>query len=137
MRFFLILSGMLLLVLAGACTSADGAPPPPRHKARSGAAVNIDTNALLQQTVWKGQVLPAPTNSAASVVGELKMATELKMGPYLLRTEDPVLGVRIRDLGKGHKGTAVVLTGRMDPDCAAILVTEILELPAPRKPERK
>ena len=138
MRRTLIPVALLALLAAGACTLEDDSDTAPvrtwKHRPH---AVNVDTNALLQQTVWKGLLFAAPTNSAAGVVAVLKQEKHQKTGAFLLRTEDPILYTRMQDLGHTRKGTSVVLNGRLDPDGTTVLVTDLLELPKERKPDRK
>ena len=138
MRFLLHSVGLCAILAVGAVAAADdattastGIRTQPVHTA------NVDTNALLQQTVWKGLLFSAPTNSAAGVVAVLKQDKHQKTGAFLLRTEDPILYTRMQDLGHAHKGTSVVLNGRLDPDGITVRVTDLLELPKERKPERK
>ncbi len=97
----------------------------------------VDINALLQRTVWKGLLFEAPTNATTGVAAILRQDKHQKTGGFLLRTEDPVLYTRMLELSQAHKKTAVVLNGRLDPGGTTVLVTDLLELPKERKPERK
>jgi hypothetical protein len=139
MRSKLIQMGLFTLVVAGAyaAVAEEATTAPVKAKVRHAPTANVDTNALLQQTVWKGELFAAPSNSAAVVVAVLKHEKHQKTGTYLLRTDDPILATRMRELGHAHKGSAVVLNARLDPDETNLWVTDILELPKERKPERK
>ena len=138
MRLLLRSAGLFALLAAGAAAAAEDATPAPAGaRTQPAHTANVDTNALLQQTVWKGLLFAAPTNSAAGVVAVLKQEKHQKTGAFLLRTEDPILYTRMQDLGHTRKGTSVVLNGRLDPDGTTVLVTDLLELPKERKPDRK
>ena len=105
-------------------------------QAQQAPVATVDTNALLSKTVWKGLLYAAPSDAATGVVAVLKQDKRQKSGYYLLRTEDPILGTRMRELSLSHKGAPVVLNGRLDPNMTVLVVTDIFELPKPRKPER-
>ncbi len=138
MRLLLQSAGLFALLAAGAVAAADDAAiASTGGRTQQVHTANVDTNALLQQTVWKGLLFAAPTNSAAGVVAVLKQEKHQKTGAFLLRTEDPILYTRMQDLGHTRKGTSVVLNGRLDPDGTTVLVTDLLELPKERKPDRK
>jgi len=129
---------LFALAAAGACAVTDETnAAPAKAKARQIPVAIVDTNALLSQTVWKGLLFAAPSDAATGVVAVLKQDKHQKTGFYLLRTEDPILATRMRELGLAHKGAPVVLNGRLDSDLTSLQVTEILELPKERKPERR
>jgi len=138
MRCALFSMVLFSLAAVGACAVADETnAAPAKAKTRQTPVAIVDTNALLSQTVWKGLLFAAPSDSAAGVVAVLKQDKHQKTGFYLLRTEDPILATRMRELGLAHKGAPVVLNGRLDPDVTNLLVTDLLELPKERKPERR
>ena len=124
-----------LLTIASFAVLADDAVPTTAETPTQSVA---SANALLQQTVWKGFLFAAPSNSVKDVLAVLKEEKKQKNGAFLLRTEDPILATRLQELSHSHKGCAVVMNGRMDPARTnSILVTALLELPKERKPERK
>ena len=128
---------LLAFLTAGTLSLADDTPVPSPTKTHPAPTVLVDTNALLQQTVWKGVLQAASTNSPAGVVAVLKQDKHQKTPGFFLRTEDPVLYTRMQEIAQARRGAAVVLNGRLDPDITTILVTDLFELPKPRKPERK
>ena len=109
---------------------------PAQVQTQQAPVATVDTNALLSKTVWKGLLYAAPSDAATGVVAVLKQEKKQKSGFYLLRTEDPILVTRVRELSLSHKGAPVVLNGRLEPDMTNLVVTDIFELPKPRKPER-
>ena len=137
MRLTLISTLLCLLIPAATLAGADAPPAPAATRTQQVHTANVDTNALLQRTSWKGLLFAAPTNAAADVAALLKQEKHQKTGGYLLRTEDPVLFTRMQDLSHAHKTAAVVLDGRLEPNGTTILVTDLSELPKERKPERK
>jgi hypothetical protein len=138
MRCTLFSIVLFTCVAAGACAVAgETNAASAKAKERQALVANVNTNALLAKTVWKGLLFAAPSNSAAGVVAVLKQDKRQKTGFYLLRTEDPILATRMRELGLAHKGAPVVLDARLNPDMTNLLVSDILELAKGRKPERK
>lgn len=132
MRCIVAQISILAMLAAGGCALADGTNAPPEAPATN-SVVTVPSH----RTVWKGFLFAVPTNSAAGVVAGLKEEKHQKSGTYLLRTEDPILTTRLRDLSQTQKNAAVVLSGELDPAVHTILVTGLLELPKDRKPERK
>jgi len=138
MRLTLLSASLFALIAAGAiATEDDAGPAPVGTQTQQVRTANASTNALAHQTVWKGLLFPAPTNSAAGVVALLKQEKHQKTCAVLLRTEDPILFTRMQDLSHAHKSSGVVLNGTLDPDGTTVLVTDLRELPRERKPERK
>jgi hypothetical protein len=125
-----------LLALAGACASFEENPPT-RHKTKREQVENVDTNALWQQTIWKGTLARAPSNAVATAIAELKTEKHHKDGTFLLRTDDMVLAARMLTLVQSEKGAAVVLEARLDPDGTTLRVTNLLLLPKDRKEEHR
>ncbi|MEI8241845.1 MAG: hypothetical protein WCI17_01120 [bacterium] len=137
MRRTFIRIGILAFALAGTAAAAgDLLPVPAKKKVKPAPVEHIDPATLMSKTTWKGSLAAAPTNAAATVVGVLKPEKHVPIAPLLLRTGDPVLAARVQEMVATHKGAAVVLTARLDPDGTSLLVTDVLLLPRERKPER-
>jgi hypothetical protein len=95
----------------------------------------VDTNTLLQQTIWKGTVAAAPTNAPPDIIAVLTPEPPLRPRQLPLRTDDAVLAARLRELA-GRKHTPVILLGRLAPDGSALYAAELLPLPAEPKSDR-
>ena len=134
---FLVTTGLILFCATRLVRADEATPAPTPAKAQPAATPAEETRALLARTTWHGLLFAAPTNSPADVAAILKQEKRQKTPGFLLRTESPVLFARMLDLSHAHKGSSVVLEGRMETNCTTILITDLRELAKEHKAERK